>query len=335
MAAGNETQFNAEDRDILTKYVSDSYYSIMNEYLRMGESESDEYNKLFRKLKDDGYKVSKEQIAKDVKKLIKLFEKAPRVQEGKVLTVYRGTKHPVYELNKEVQEKGFFSTSKDRKTSETYANEDTNCCLYVLNIQEGVPYLDVDNILVGRLQEYEVLLPPNIIVNTKSVNETNKIKEYTADVHLNPKDKLDYQRRRRIETGAVDEESVDEKQVDEEPVDEKQVDEESVRIKEATDRIKDAIKEHEDVEGVRPADFDDIKNMYLTVSKEDEDLYRQIFKELQQNGGKRRKKTREKRRRKTKRVNMRKIGGRKNRRGRKSKRRNKSGTKKTGKTRRV
>lgn len=169
---------------------------VINSYLRKGDDyfNSHSFTDTLNKYKDE-YGDTKDNSIKAIKQKIKDLDKvfiefASRHENNTIY--YRGMTTNIENLSKKGDTTivhNFISVSKSQKIAEKFKFKD-KCCLYFIEIEKGVPYVDMINTTVFK-NEKEILLPRNLLFELKyidnnthyvyvSINDPNQFKIKTG-----------------------------------------------------------------------------------------------------------------------------------------------------------
>ena len=193
-SAFQDLYFEAKQAEALYKY-STIWDQPINNYLRLTKPVFDEWFTKFcsgkREKQSEGSKWSESETLETVKRKVKLLdqcflEHAER-NENDTKKYYRGMQWGYGDYkNAKVGDKvlitNFSSISTVKKEAE-YFKRGNECCMYIINIEKGLPYINMMKTTKYK-KEKEILLPRDVILEyTKVITKKVKTKEYWNQVN--------------------------------------------------------------------------------------------------------------------------------------------------------
>jgi len=193
-SAFQDLYFDAKQAEALYKY-STIWDQPINNYLRLTKPVFDEWFTKFcsgkREKQSEGSKWSESETLETVKRKVKLLdqcflEHAER-NENDTKKYYRGMQWGYGDYkNAKVGDKvlitNFSSISTVKKEAE-YFKRGNECCMYIINIEKGLPYINMMKTTKYK-KEKEILLPRDVILEyTKVITKKLKTKEYWNQVN--------------------------------------------------------------------------------------------------------------------------------------------------------
>ena len=177
--------------------------SVINEYLLKGdvafESEwflnnYQRYQKYGVKVKDSAI-ITPEEAIENVKERITNIDRcfldfAPRNNSNNLL-LYRGMKNEYIKgmkVGDSFEIKNYVSTSKYQHKSYYFTNK-VDCCMYLLEVERGIPYIDMISSSKYK-DEDEILLPRGLIATCTDIRTNSSIKTFVLHISLKNKDQF-------------------------------------------------------------------------------------------------------------------------------------------------
>lgn len=176
-------EINEKEKEAIKNYIGSNHIGI-NSLLDLDLD-------LILKLKNKGWRIdlSKEEIEKNIERLEKIYAamyKYGKKNSNKKRKLYRGTSiNEIYKLKESQTKNSFISTSLDESIAMDFT-EYENGAMISVNIDDDIPYLNMDEFLDEDIRsEEEILLAPFCKIDRiieENTRDDNSIKDYSLDI---------------------------------------------------------------------------------------------------------------------------------------------------------